>query len=85
VKHVLTLASKEPAPTKLVETLEKRSALPTLRNVSLHSRRITPIDKEIAVGRWKVIEEELKKRDLPVTGTAGLKRNKEMDWVLGNE
>lgn len=49
----------------------------------MHSRRVGPIDREISVGRWKVIEEELKKRDLPVTGTAGLSKNKERDWLTG--
>lgn len=32
------------------------------------SRRFTPIDKEKETGRWKVIEEELTRRGLPVTG-----------------
>jgi hypothetical protein len=39
-----------------------------LPNVKIYDRRITPIDKEISVGRWKLIEEELKSRGLPVTG-----------------
>lgn len=41
------------------------------------------MDKEVAVGRWKVIEEELAKRGLPSTGSGGLGRNKEMDRLLG--
>lgn len=32
------------------------------------SRRETPVDKEKEVGRWKVIERELKARGLPVLG-----------------
>ena len=68
---------------KLASLLQSRSELPTLPNVTLHSRKVTPIDKEIAVGRWKVVEEELKKRGLPVTGTAGLGKNKERDWLSG--
>jgi hypothetical protein len=30
-----------------------------------------------------VIEEELTKRGLPITGTAGLSKNKERDWITG--
>lgn len=68
---------------KLAEILETQSNLPTLSNVKVHSRKVGPIDKEIAVGRWKVIEEELSKRGLPATGTAGLAKNKERDWLTG--
>ncbi|EXJ90259.1 hypothetical protein A1O1_03358 [Capronia coronata CBS 617.96] len=37
-------------------------------NVMVLSRRETPVDKEKEVGRWKVIERELKARGLPVLG-----------------
>jgi len=37
-------------------------------NVEIFPRRHTPIDKEKEVGRWKVIERELQKKGLPVTG-----------------
>lgn len=68
---------------KLAEVLEEQKALAALPNVTVHNRRVTPIDREVAVGRWKVIEEELRKRDLPVTGTAGYGKNKERDWLTG--
>jgi hypothetical protein len=68
---------------KLAEVLEEQKALAALPNVTVHSRRVTPIDREVAVGRWKVIEEELQKRDLPVTGTGGYGKNKERDWLTG--
>ncbi|CEI60486.1 hypothetical protein FVEN_g6615 [Fusarium venenatum] len=68
---------------KLAEVLEEEKALTALPNVTVHSRRVTPIDREISVGRWKVIEEELQKRDLPVTGTGGYGKNKERDWLTG--
>ena len=54
-----------------------------LSNVKVHSHKIRAIEKETVVCRWKVIEEELKKRGLPVTGTAGLSKNKERDWITG--
>ncbi|KAH7019498.1 hypothetical protein EDB80DRAFT_700962 [Ilyonectria destructans] len=83
-QHLMTLTVN---PTKrgkkLAEILETQSNLPTLSNVKVHSRKVGPIDKEIAVGRWKVIEEELSKRGLPATGTAGLAKNKERDWLTG--
>ncbi|KAF4968814.1 hypothetical protein FSARC_3842 [Fusarium sarcochroum] len=68
---------------KLAEVLEDQKTLPSLPNVKVHSKRVTPIDREVSVGRWKVIEEELRKRDLPVTGTGGLGKNKERDWLTG--
>lgn len=83
-QHLMTL-TVNPAKRgkKLAEILETQSNLPTLSNVKVHSRKVGPIDKEIAVGRWKVIEEELSKRGLPATGTAGLAKNKERDWLTG--
>ncbi|KAI9651868.1 MAG: hypothetical protein M1831_007533 [Alyxoria varia] len=39
-----------------------------LPNVTFSGRRITPVDKEKQVGRWKVIEDELESRNLPVLG-----------------
>ena len=39
-----------------------------LPNVTFSGRRVTPVDREKQVGRWKVIEEELEKRNLPVLG-----------------
>lgn len=80
---MLTLASKPPKAKKLAEVLQQRGDLDQLANVKLHGRRQTPIDKETAVGRWKVIEEELRLRGLPVTGTDGMRKNKEKDWITG--
>lgn len=57
--------------------------MPQLSNVTVHERKIGMIDKEVAVGRWKVIEEELQKRDLPVLGTANLPRRVEQKWMAG--
>ena len=46
----------------------KKETLASLPNVRILPRRETPIDKEKRVGRWKVIEEELRDRGLPVLG-----------------
>ncbi|KPM33935.1 hypothetical protein AK830_g12637 [Neonectria ditissima] len=83
-QHLLTLTvSPAKRGKKLAEILEMKGDLPALSNVTVHARKVGPIDKEIAVGRWKLIEEELTKRGLPVTGTAGLGKNKERDWLSG--
>ena len=38
-------------------------------NATVHASRRTPIHKDKEVGRWKVIENELVSRGLPVTGS----------------
>lgn len=53
---------------KLVDALELKEELMTLPNVHVYPARITPIDKERSVGRWKIIEKELRERGLPVLG-----------------
>lgn len=62
--HLIT----PPKPRKLVDALEQKEELLTLPNVHVYPSRITPIDKEQRVGRWKVIEKELQERGLPVLG-----------------
>jgi hypothetical protein len=64
LSHLVT----PPKPRKLIEALEQKEDLITLPNVSVFPKRVTPIDREKAVGRWKLIVKELKDRDLPVTG-----------------
>ncbi len=54
-----------------------------LANVKVHDRRVSSIDREVAVGRWKLIEEELTKRELPLTGTTDVPKNREMQHLLG--
>jgi hypothetical protein len=68
VKTLLAHLVKPPKPRKLVEALEQKEELMNLPNVSIYAKRVTPIDKHKSVGRWKVIEQELTKRGLPVTG-----------------
>jgi hypothetical protein len=57
-----------PKARKVTEALEQIEALDELPNVKIYNRRVTPIDQEKSVGRWKVIEAELEKRGLPVIG-----------------
>ena len=62
--HLIT----PPKPKKLAYALLHDEQLTSLPNVKIYDRRVTPIDKERVVGRWKVIEKELLNRGLPVTG-----------------
>ncbi|TDZ34331.1 hypothetical protein CTRI78_v011618 [Colletotrichum trifolii] len=73
---------KPPKPTKVAEAIAEQE-LPQLRNVRVFDRRVTPIDKETMVGRWKVIKEELEKRSLPVTGHEHLPRPVQRGWITG--
>ena len=59
---------RRPEPKKLADALRLNPELVTLPNVEIMDRRHTPIDKEKEVGRWKIIEQELKRKGLPVTG-----------------
>lgn len=68
IGDVVTHLAEKPKPKKLAELLLSQPELMALPNVEIFERRFTPIDKEKEVGRWKVIEAELMKRGLPVTG-----------------
>ncbi|KAK0744268.1 hypothetical protein B0T21DRAFT_447536 [Apiosordaria backusii] len=63
---------KAPKAKKLAEEIENKQIFQSLPNVRVFPRRVTPIDKEKMVGRWKVIREELERRGLPVIGTANI-------------
>ena len=68
VKDVVVLAEEKPKPKKLAEMLLQNPTIAALPNVEVFDRRQTPIDKEKEVGRWKIIEQELREKGLPVTG-----------------
>ena len=61
---------KEPKPKRIAETLVQSKEVVRLPNVQILPRRYGLIEREMEVGRWKVIQEELEKRGLPVTGRA---------------
>lgn len=67
-RSLLDLLAQKPKPKKLAEVLLNHEDLISVPNVRIFGRRYTPIDKERDVGRWKVIEKELRRRGLPVTG-----------------
>ena len=64
LSHLIT----PPKPGKVFEALAHKEGLNRLPNVEIVAKRVTPIDKEMSLGRWKVIEKELEERGLPVTG-----------------
>ncbi len=68
VRSLLIHITQKPKPAKLFDALAEKQDLIALPNVKIFNRRITPIDKEKMVGRWKVIEKELSSRGLPLTG-----------------
>lgn len=64
---------KKPKPKKLAENLFANEVA-DLPNVQILDRRYSYIHKEKELGRWKVIERELKARGLPVTGKGVVRR-----------
>ncbi|KAK4187412.1 hypothetical protein QBC35DRAFT_410530 [Podospora australis] len=81
VGALLTQIATPPKPKKLVELVEQKALFQELPNVRVFPRRVTPIDKEKMVGRWKLIQQELEDRGLPVTGTAGYGKAVEKRWA----
>jgi hypothetical protein len=58
----------KPKPKKLSFALLANDELMANRNIQVRGGRQTPVHKDRAVGRWKLIEEELVNRGLPVFG-----------------
>ncbi|KAI1329460.1 ribosomal subunit 39S-domain-containing protein [Xylariaceae sp. FL0255] len=84
VRHILQLLKKPPKPATLTEEIQKRQkTLTSLPNVHVASKRITKGDKEEALGRLKVMQAELAKRGLPLTGNGGATRNRELRRLKG--
>lgn len=79
----LSILVKPPPAKKLAEVIEQKGELVRLPNVNVYTRRVTPIDKEKMVGRWKVIVNELDKRELPIVGTGGYSKEAERKWAMG--
>lgn len=69
MSHLYQALKTRPEPEKLAHAKQLRKVNLDLPNVTVHDHRRTPIHKHQEVGRWKVIEEELINRGLPVTGS----------------
>ncbi|OHF00961.1 hypothetical protein CORC01_03789 [Colletotrichum orchidophilum] len=83
VGDLIATIVKPPKPTKVAEAIALQGELLELPNVRVRDRRVTPIDKEVEVGRWKVIRRELQKRRLPVTGHEHLPKPVQRAWIQG--
>ena len=69
-KSLLVHLIKKPKPKRIAEALLNSNQVAELPNVQVLDKRYGAIDREIEVGRWKVIKESLEKRGLPVSGRA---------------
>ncbi|KAI5286518.1 hypothetical protein KEM54_006727 [Ascosphaera aggregata] len=69
VLKYLKKASK-PKPKKIAETLLSAEDLTSLPNVKISPKKVSISARETEVGRWKIIEEELIRRGLPVNADA---------------
>ncbi|KAK4233502.1 hypothetical protein C8A03DRAFT_47971 [Achaetomium macrosporum] len=83
IDSMLKQLVEPPKPKKLVELVESKGVFKDLPNVRVFPRRVTPIDKEKMVGRWKIIVKELEKRELPVIGTGDYGEPIEKKWIEG--
>ncbi|KAI1446071.1 ribosomal subunit 39S-domain-containing protein [Annulohypoxylon stygium] len=78
VQTLLHVVLKPPKPKTLtMEIQERRQDLVQLPNVQVATKRVTRGDKEKAVGRFKLIEEEYRKRELPLKGHGFVSPNTE--------
>lgn len=70
-------------PQRAQQPQQQAPELTQLPNVTFVPRRVTRGDRETAVGRYKLIEEEFRKRDLPLQGHGFARKNKERSWLRG--
>lgn len=76
---ILSVVQQPPKAQTLVQEIEvRRPELLSIPNITFAAKRVTRGDKDKSVGRFKVIEEEFRKRDLPLKGHGFAERNKEM-------
>ena len=54
-----------------------------LPNVTVAPKRVTRGDKEIALGRFKLMQEEFKKRQIPAYGHGYARKGKEVQRQRG--
>lgn len=82
-RSLVNYLAEPPKAKKLADELENMGVLSDLPNVKVIPRRVTPVDKDKEIGRWKVIQKELQKRGLPVFGNAGYRKAVEKTWISG--
>jgi len=76
---ILSMVQQPSKAQTLAQEIEvRRPELLSIPNITFAAKRVTRGDKDKSVGRFKVIEEEFRKRDLPLKGHGFAERNKEM-------
>ncbi|KAI5917363.1 ribosomal subunit 39S-domain-containing protein [Camillea tinctor] len=84
VVGLLHIVQKPPKPKTLTEEIQKEGKdLINLPNVTVATKRVTRGDKEQALGRLKLMQEELRKRDLPLEGHGFARKNRELAQLQG--
>ena len=78
----LLLVHGKPEQKKLAQSLQEQEGIMGLANVKVYQRRVTPVDKEKALGRWKIIEKELFDRGLPATTSKRYRSNRKSQVEL---
>ncbi|KAH8201440.1 hypothetical protein TruAng_004364 [Truncatella angustata] len=79
---IATLIAPPKAKTLSEEIQKTRRELISLPNVAFSSKQVTRGDKAKAIGQYKIIEEEFKKRDLQ-DGHLAVPATKEKHWFKG--
>jgi len=67
LRDLSMLLVRKPKQEKVAQSLHEQERIKELPNIKVYQRRVTPVDKEKALGRWKIIEKELFDRGLPAT------------------
>ncbi|KAF2097891.1 hypothetical protein NA57DRAFT_76691 [Rhizodiscina lignyota] len=68
-QSLLAALTTTPKDIKVVDSLAEDRRLKGLDNVTIYGQRLTAMDKDQQLGRWKVIEQELERRGLPIFGS----------------
>ncbi|KAI0184261.1 ribosomal subunit 39S-domain-containing protein [Xylaria flabelliformis] len=85
VQALLRVLKKPLKPATLNEEIQKRHPdLLELPNVTVAAKRVTRGDKEKALGRFKIMQEEFKKRDIPGIGHGYARKGKELQRLKGD-
>jgi hypothetical protein len=83
VSSLLVALKKPSKPKTLTDEIQKSGQqLIELSNVSFSPKQVTRGDKAKAIGQFKIIEEELKKRDLQ-GGHLSIPPSREKHWFKG--
>ncbi|KAI0543926.1 ribosomal subunit 39S-domain-containing protein [Xylaria curta] len=85
MQALLRILKKPPKPATLTEEIQKRHPdLLELPNVTVAAKRVTRGDKEKALGRFKIMQEEFKKRDIPGLGHGYARKGREIQRLRGD-